>query len=547
MADNNLEELKLDLVSEIQQRVTDKILEQSNADLLIKLINRAETETEAMNIAALGTTYKRTGFHFDKRLEKISNNIKYKAKNDRLSFVNDENRPTHELIIGDNYDALQNLLITHKGKIDVIYIDPPYGKDNMGDFAKTNYNNSITRDNLLSMLYPRLLMAKRLLTSDGVIFCSIDDKNQAYVKCLFDEVFGEENFLFSVPRITKKGGKTTTQIQKNHDYIIGYSLNPGITFSQEQKEIESYNLEDEFVEERGKYKLTQTLDYDSLQYSKNMDYVISFEGQEFVAGGDFEKREKRINGVPKHYDWTWRWSENSVKWGIKQKLIVKKGNRLYTKTYLYCRKANGKCELEKIDPTKAYSTLRYIDNSFSNDNGKKELDSIFIDSSLVFKNPKPSSLIMKLVKMVCPKTNCVVLDFFAGSGTTGQAVMELNKEDDGNRSFILCTNNEITELTPNGIAYDVTAKRLKRVMSGECYDGTNNFPWLEDHEPYRDNLNVYEIEMVSKTEYMAGETAFDKIDETCYGLPKFEKLTDKIEWVCKNFENATKMEGDKSC
>lgn len=84
-------------------------------------------------------------------------------------------------------------------------------------------------------------------------------------------------------------------------------------------------------------------------------------------------------------------------------------------------------------------------------------------------------------------------------------------------------------------------------MSGECYDGTNNFPWLEDHEPYRDNLNVYEIETVSKTEYKAGETAFDKIDETCYGLPKFEKLTDKIEWVCKNFENATKMEGIKSC
>lgn len=95
-----------------------------------------------------------------------------------------------KLIIGDNYQALQNLLIQYRGKIDVIYIDPPYGKDSMGEFAKTNYNNAITRDNLLSMLYPRLVLARQLLSDGGVIFCSIDDKNQAYVKCLFDEIFG---------------------------------------------------------------------------------------------------------------------------------------------------------------------------------------------------------------------------------------------------------------------------------------------------------------------------------------------------------------------
>ncbi|MCR5183838.1 MAG: hypothetical protein K6B46_03965, partial [Opitutales bacterium] len=126
----------------------------------------------------------------------------------------------------------------------------------------------------------------------------------------------------------------------------------------------------------------------------------------------------------------------------------------------------------------------------------------------------------------------MVLDFFAGSGTTGQAVMELNKEDGGNRKFILCTNNEVTDTNPNGIAYDVTTKRLKRIMSGECYDRTKNFPWLKDHEPYMDNLNVYEIEKVSKTESKSGETAFDKIDETCYDREKFRNKTDKIEWVC---------------
>ena len=149
----NLEEFKKELIANIDGRVQNKIIEQANADLLKKLINQAETETEAINIAALGTTYKRTGFHFDKRLEKVSNDIKYKVKDEKLSFVNDASRQTHELIIGDNYDALQNLLITYKGKIDVVYIDPPYGKDSMGEFAKTNYDNSITRDNLLSQFF----------------------------------------------------------------------------------------------------------------------------------------------------------------------------------------------------------------------------------------------------------------------------------------------------------------------------------------------------------------------------------------------------------
>ena len=182
------------LIDEIKKRVQDRILEQTNAELLIKLITNADSLDEAINIAALGTTYKRTGLHFDKRLEKMSDEIRYFKKNEKLSFRTDDKKPVNKLIIGDNYQALQNLLIQYKSKIDIIYIDPPYGKDSMGEFAKTNYNNAITRDNLLSMLYPRLILARQLLSDEGVIFCSIDDKNQAYVKCLFDEIFGEANF-----------------------------------------------------------------------------------------------------------------------------------------------------------------------------------------------------------------------------------------------------------------------------------------------------------------------------------------------------------------
>lgn len=201
----NLAQVKSDILDELKMRVEDRILEPNNYEVLCKLINKADSISEAQAIAALGTTYKKTGFHFDARLENLSNDIHFLAKDKALSFENDKNAITHKLIIGDNYPALLNLLIAYREKIKVIYIDPPYGKDDLGEFAKTNYENAITRDNLLSMLKPRLQIAKMLLKDDGVIFCSIDDRNQAYVKCLFDDIFGERNFIFSAPRVVKKG------------------------------------------------------------------------------------------------------------------------------------------------------------------------------------------------------------------------------------------------------------------------------------------------------------------------------------------------------
>lgn len=537
MAENNITATREGLIDEIQKRVDDKILEQTNADLLTKLIRNADTLDEAMAIAQLGTTYKRTGLHYDKRLEKQrGNTIKYFKKNEELSFTDGSNSPHHKLIIGDNYDALQNLLIQYRGKVDVIYIDPPYGKDSMGEFAETNYNNAITRDNLLSMLQPRLVLAKQLLSNTGVLFVSIDDKNQAYIKCLLDDVFGEKHFLFCVPRITKKGGKATDTIAKNNDYILAYSIANELVFKKEKKtDVSKYKYEDEFVNERGKYALTQTLDYNSLQYSVGMDYEIEFEGRIFVPGGDFDKMKRRHSGEHGKTDWVWRWSKESVKWGIENNLLVLKGDRIYTKSYLYCRKKNNKCELEKIEATQAYTSLSFTANKYSNDNGKKELDKFFDDASTLFKNPKPTSLIETLIEMVCNNEDAIVLDFYAGSGTTGHAVCNLNS-DGGNRVAILCQINEITDENPNGIALDVTSKRLKRVMTGICYDGTNDFVWLKDNEPLGGSLDVYEIKSVSNAEHVCGKTPFDVIDETLYGKEKFDTLEDKIRWVCENFE-----------
>ena len=531
---------KHSLLDELQARVEDKILEPSNAALLSKLITNAESDDEALSIAALGTTYKRTGFHFDKRMEepRKTDTIRYFKKNEALSFGEaKEGEPIHKLIIGDNYDALQNLLIQYKGKINVIYIDPPYGKDSMGEFADTNYHNAISRDNLLSMLYFRLQLAKLLLSDDGVIFCSIDDKNQAYVKGLFDEVFGEKAFLFNVPRQTIKGGKTTSTIYKNHDYVLAYSMGKEIQFALLDTDTSSYDLEDEFVETRGKYKVTQTLDYDSLSYSEGMDYVLNFEGREFVAGGSKEARNKRLSGNHAKQDWTWRWSESDIDWAINNKLLVLKGKRIYTKTYEKCRKKQGVAELQFFDKKQqAYSSLMYVDNEYSNNNGKKDLESVIRGANSIFKNPKPVSLICALIDLICPKDDAIILDFFAGSGTTGQAVLERNRNGMKN-TFILCQINEKTDETPSGIAYEVTSKRLKRIMTGECYDGSKDFKWAEENEPYGGKLDVYEIAEVSNANATPGKTPFDVIDETLYGKEKFTTAREKIEWVCSKFAN----------
>lgn len=534
--------LRDELCADLERRVSDRILEPTNAELLKKLIVNAGSDNEAMMIAELGTTYKRTGLHFDKRLEKMTNEISYFRKNNKLSFHTDDDKPTNKLIIGDNYEALQNLIIQYKGLVDVIYIDPPYGKDSMGEFAKTNYENAITRDNLLSMLYPRLMLAKHLLSDSGVIFCSIDDKNQAYVKCLLDEVFGEDCFLTSMARLTKKAGKTTDKIAINHDYIVAYAKNES-TFNKLNIEDEKYCNVDEYEKSRGKYKLSQTLDYDTLGYVKSLDYPIILNGKVYYAGSVSEAEYiKRKSDNPKD-GYRWRWSEELFNFGLENGFIEikesKYGQRIYTKTYQNAtiKKVGAEYKVIISERKKLTSSIKLLDNIFSNDNARKDLDLIFKNKA--FDYPKPTSLIKYLVDLI-DNPDSIILDFFAGSGTTGHAVLDLNAKDGGNRTFILCQLNEKTDTTPNGIAYDVTAKRLKRIMTGECYDGNKDFEWVKKNKPYGGNLDVYEIASVANFEATEGKTPFDVIDETLYGEEKFHSMHEKIDWVCQNFSQTQK-------
>ena len=517
-----LSQLKQDMIAEIEQRLEDKVLERSNAELLQKLIKQADSDDEAIKIMSLGTTYKKSGLHYEKRLEKMDNTIRYYRKNNALSFHTDDSKPTHKLIIGDNYEALQNLLIQYKKGVDVIYIDPPYGKDSMGDFAKTNYENGITRDNLLSMLYPRLMLAKQLLKEDGVIFCSIDDKNQAYVKCLFDEVFGESNFMENICREAIKGGSKTKNIKRVHDYVIVYA-----------KQLKVNNIEkvlllgDEFEDEnsfiyedsKGKYAKGRELNKwgagSRREDSPSMWYPIKGPNGEDVYPIRNDGSEGR-----------WRWGKTRLTKAVEDGEVI------------YEKRDDGTFVVyEKIrkNRLKNKQLISVLKDSYLNANGSEDLKSIFNTLMSQFDYAKPMELVKELLAFF-PSDDIVVLDFFAGSGTAGHAVLELN-QDGGERQFILCQVNEKDDKNPNGIVYDTTSKRLKRIMTGECYDGNKNFSWLKDNEPYGGNLDVYEIDRIPNHMTADGKTPFEIIDETLYGKEKFKTLKEKIDWVCQNFAN----------
>lgn len=526
-----LSQLKQEMIAEIEQRLQDKVLERSNAELLQKLITQADSDDEAIKIMSLGTTYKKSGLHYEKRLEKMDNTIRYYRKNDALSFHTDDSKPTHKLIIGDNYEALQNLLIQYKKGVDVIYIDPPYGKDSMGDFAKTNYENGITRDNLLSMLYPRLMLAKQLLKEDGVIFCSIDDRNQAYIKCLFDEVFGESNFIANICREAIKGGTKTKNIKRVHDYVIVYAkqlkvnnIDKVLLLGDEFEDENSFIYEDA----KGKYAKGRELNKwgagSRREDSPSMWYPIKGPNGEDVYPIRNDGSEGR-----------WRWGK------VKLMKAVEDGEVIYEK-----REDGTFVVYEKIrkNRLKNKQLISVLKDNYLNANGSEDLKSIFDTLMSQFDYAKPMELVKELLTFF-PSDDIVVLDFFAGSGTTGHAVLELNK-DGGERQFILCQVNEKDEKNPNGIAYDTTTKRLKRIMTGECYDGNKNYPWIEDNEPYGGNLDVYEIDRMPNHMTADGKTPFEIIDETLYGKEKFKTLKEKIDWVCQNFANAQKyVENDE--
>lgn len=412
---------------------------------------------------------------------------------ERALISEDKDAPNHILIEGDNLEALTTLAYTHAGRIDVIYIDPPYNtgnKDFVYNDSFVDKEDSYRHSKWLSFMSRRLKIAKQLLSDKGVIFISIDDNEQAQLKLLCDEIFGGDNFIATFPRITKASGKTTDKIAQNHDYVLLYAkIENHCVINGLPHDDEGYKYKDEFYQERGKYKLNQTLDYDSLSYSSSLDYPITISNETFYPGGNVDAYMNRKNGQHKRADWAWRWSNDLFKFGYDNGFIVvkssKNGKRIYTKTYqnVNIEKIGTGYEIVKKDRLKPIQSIQLIDNSFSNDNAKKELSVIFDEK--VFDYPKPTSIMSYLLKAI-PNCN-YVLDFFAGSGTTLHATMQLNAEDGGHRQCILVTNNE------NGICENVTYERNKRVIQGYTTPKGEHVAGLTNN-----NLRYYRTGFVSR-------------------------------------------------
>jgi len=343
------------------------------------------------------------------------------------------------LIEWDNYHALTVLNYTHENKIDVIYIDPPYNTGNK-DFIYNDHfvdkEDSYRHSKWLNFMEKRLKLARNLLKEDWVIFISIDDNEQAQLKLLCDKIFWEENFVSQIIwKKTENIKMDSKYISWNTEYILCYKWIERKSFNKQFSDIERFNLEDK----KWKYYLRK-LDSKSSTYSKWMDYIIEYDWIKYYAWWSYEKYLERQKS-PKAKDSTWLWSKNKyLEWLENWEIIFKNWNVYNKVRYDWIAK-------------KPYISLI---TEFSQQTWQKEFEEIFW--ARIFDHPKPRNMIKKLLSMTVDK-NSTILDFFAWSWTTWHAVLELNKEDNWNRKFILCTNNQ------NNICEEVTYKRLEKVMN----------------------------------------------------------------------------------
>lgn len=405
------------------------------------------------------------------------------------------------LIEGDNLAALQLLEKTHKGKIDVIYIDPPYNTGNDDFLYEDDYvsrEDSFRHSKWISFINSRLRIAKSLLRANGLIFISIDDNEQASLKFICDSIWGEENFISMLvietgeAYGTKVAHKEKT-IFKVKDYVYVYQNGNNGNYKRSPLYDASNNLFDThytmYVENNKINNLTNYLKRnktisdlfkkENLEISKDNIPVLMERNDTFKqfiydnADNIFKDQQLTIK-IPRDIDLAFKNNEIVEYNGYR---IIKTGGGNYRHLRSY------KDTLHKTDD---YISV-YAPATVRGDLWKsfvKDMGNVAKEGSCDFKNgKKPIRLILQLIKWANFRDG-FVLDFFAGSGTTGHAIMKLNSEDGGHRKFILCTNNE------NNICRDVTYERLKTVITGKRKDGS------EYNEHYDASLKYYKIDFV---------------------------------------------------
>lgn len=392
------------------------------------------------------------------------------------------------LIEGDNLASLKLLEKTHRGSIKMIYIDPPYNtanKDFAYDDTRVDLTDTFRHSKWLSFMKQRLITARNLLKDDGIIFISIDDNEQADLKLLCDEIFKEENFFSQIIIQSNKRGQTYKQIAKTHEYLLVYTRSPDAEFNEIEKSEDDNDLN--LVDSKGAYNVRELRNRNP-KFGKhnrpNLFYPI-FVNPNIIDKDNFSPVSlvKDDNYCIEVYPYNSTGAESCWRWGTK---LFNENTESDTQNsnVVARKKKNGSYNIyEKYRKTTYKAKSIWNETDVITEKGTVELGKIGL--AQLFSFPKPLFLIKKCLQ-IGTNSNDIVLDFFAGSGTTGHAVMKLNSEDGGNRKFILCTNNE------NNICRDVTYERIKRVIEKDDYNAS---------------LKYYRVEYVPITERLYYEYA----------------------------------------
>ena len=410
------------------------------------------TNDERSNLIGLLRQHKKYGLVWEDKPEDVEERLReelpvLREVKDKAILSDEPDAPNHILIEGDNLEALTALSYTHEGKIDVIYIDPPYNtgnKDFVYNDSFVDSEDSYRHSKWLSFMSKRLRIAKRLLSDRGVIFISIDDNEQANLKLLCDEVFGERNFVATIPW-RKRTAKADVPhgLSQDYEWMVCYckeKFQAGI-----EKETRKYYTTPDFPNRPWRV-------HDMTKQTTAEERPMSF----FTI-----VNPKTGEKYPASKLRTWAITSDTLPYYEEQHRIVYPGD------YDFLNIKRPVLRYWKEDDEKKAGDLYGMVTTSTDlpkevgmtQDGTKDITEIFGEKAFGF--PKPISLIKHIIGIATPRAkNITILDFFAGSGTTLHAVMQLNKEDGGKRQCILVTNNE------NNICRDVTYERNKRVING---------------------------------------------------------------------------------
>lgn len=430
--------------------------------------------------------------------------VPFRLLEKQYSFAAEEGAPinttNNKIIHGDNLEALKSLLPEFEGKVNCIYIDPPYNTGNEGWVYNDNVNDpkikkwlgqvvgkegeDLSRhDKWLCMIYPRLKLLHRLLADDGVIFVSIDDNEQANLKLVMDDIFGYRNCLG--PIIQEKGNSKSdaSNVQKNHEFVLIYakSNTQSRAILKNTKKVEKRI----FVENDEYYYLNDPIttrgDGGTLNNRENLGYTVYFnpESKDMIAKQDYDLVKAKVSNKEKEVYQTdqvlvergyvpirppkvrkqlgaWTWDLNKFAADKKNIVVTGSGDSMtlrkrtfVDKSIVFEKKGELFCQVESEGNSKSIQ-------SFPTSEGTILLNEVMNQPDL-FQNPKNINLIEYLISLVDGK-KALVLDSFAGSGTTGHAVLNLNSKDRGKRRFILCEMMDYAET--------ITAERVRRVING---------------------------------------------------------------------------------